>query len=412
MSARLTPPDLTARHPELGTGPVPTDIYYDPAFYERELEAIFKRVWLCMGRVEQVRQAGDFFVKEIPTFGMSILVVRGKDDRIRAFHNVCQHRGNHVELKREGNCNVFRCPFHGWAYGLDGRLAGVPDAEGFYDLDRDAKGLPAVHLDVWEGFIFINLDDPPSMSLEEFLGEQGSDLVGYPFHRGTQTFEYEGVVGCNWKCMVDSFCETYHVPFLHKRSVTDTLAGPDNPFGRLIDVRLKGPHRTSSVVGNLAYQPNPVQGLAFQYAPGPSVTSGSVDEGTVLPKGLNQTRAPNWSIDVTVFFPGWIIVIGSGMYFTHQMWPLGPNEVVWQMRGFLRPASNAAQRFGQENSLVELRDAVLEDGNTLERIQRSLKQGLIKEFVFHDHELALRHHYHTVVNWVEHYERTGRAGAA
>lgn len=405
MSANVTPPTLTACHPELGTGPVPTDIYYDPAFYERELDAIYKRTWLCMGRVEQLRQTGDFFVKEIPTFDMSILVVRGKDETIRAFHNVCQHRGNHVELRRSGNCSVFRCPFHGWAYGLDGRLAGVPDAEGFFDLDRAAKGLPPVHLDTWEGFIFINLDDTPLMSLADFLGEQGRDLVGYPFHRGTQTFEYAGVVQCNWKCMVDSFCETYHVPFLHRHSVTDTLAGPDNPFGRLIDVRLKGPHRTSSVVGNMAYQPNPVQGLAFQYAPGPSVTSGSVDEGTVLPKGLNQTRAKNWSIDVTVFFPNWIIVIGSGMYFTHQMWPLGPNEVVWQMRGFLRPATNAAQRFGQENSLVELRDAVLEDGNTLERIQRSLKQGLIREFTFHDHELALRHHYHTVVDWVARYGR-------
>jgi hypothetical protein len=94
------------------------------------------------------------------------------------------------------------------------------------------------------------------------------------------------------------------------------------------------------------------------------------------------------------------------MYFTHQMWPLGPNEVIWQMRGFLRPATNAAQRFGQENAMVELRDAVLEDGNTLERIQRSLKQGLIDEFLFHDHELALRHHYHTVVDWVERYGRT------
>ena len=148
--------------------------------------------------------------------------------------------------------------------------------------------------------------------------------------------------------MVDSFCETYHVPFLHKRSVSDTLSGPDNPFGRLIDVRLKGPHRTSSVVGNLAYQPRPVQGLAFQYAPGPSVTSGSVDAKTVLPRGLNQTRAPNWSIDVTVFFPNWIIVMGSGMFFTHEMWPLGPDEVVWQMRGFLRPVQNAAQRFAGE----------------------------------------------------------------
>lgn len=195
---------------------------------------------------------------------------------------------------------------------------GVPDAEAFYDLDRAKKTLPQITLDLWEGFIFVNLLDEPDQTLAEFLGEQGADLVGYPFHRGTQIFEYEGEVGCNWKSMVDSFCETYHVPVLHKRSVTDTLAGPDNPFGRLIDVRLKGPHRTSSVVGNAAFRPNPVQGLAFQYAPGPSVTSGTVDESFVLPKGLNQTRAPNWSIDVTVFFPNWIIVMGSGMYFTHQ----------------------------------------------------------------------------------------------
>lgn len=205
--------------------------------------------------------------------------------------------------------------------------------------------------------------------------------------------------------MIDSFCETYHVPILHKRSIIDTLAGPDNPFGRVLDVRFKAPHRTISVVGNMAYQPNPVQGLAFQYAPGPSITSGSVDEKTTLPKGLNETRAENWSIDVQAFFPNWLIVIGSGMYFTHQMWPLGPNQVIWQMRGFLRPATNAAMRFGQENSMVELRDAVLEDGNTLERIQRSMNQGLIKEFVYHDHELALRLQHHTVVNWVADYER-------
>lgn len=407
MAARLEPPRLTLRHPELGTGPVPTDIYWQPAFYEREMRAIYRRSWLCVGRVEQLRRTGDYFVKELPTFEQSVLVVRGRDGGIHAFHNVCQHRGNQLVLERHGHCNAFRCPFHGWAYGLDGRLAGVPDAEAFYDLDRDRKGLKALPLELWEGFIFINLTDPPDMSLAEFLGEHGRDLEGYPFQRGTQIFEYEGEVGCNWKSMVDSFCETYHVPFLHRHSVTATLAGPDNPFGRLIDVRLKGPHRTSSVVGNPAYRPNPVQGLAFQYAPGPSVTSGAVDESFVLPRGLNQTRAANWSIDVTVFFPNWIIVMGSGMYFTHQMWPLAADRVIWQMRGYVRPASNAAQRFGQENAMVELRDAVLEDGNTLERIQRSLRQGLLTEFTFHDHELALRHHYHTVVEWVRRFEETG-----
>jgi len=401
----LTPADLTLRYPELGTGPVPTDMYWQPEFHDREMAAIYKRSWLCLGRVEQVKEAGDYFVKEIETFKMSVIVARAKDNKIRAFYNVCQHRGNHVELKPCGNADGFVCPFHGWSYSLDGRLAGVPDQRAFYDLDKSEKGLQQINLDIWEGFIFINFDENPEQTLTEFLGQQGADLAGYPFHLGTEVFEYEGLIKCNWKCMVDSFCETYHVPILHARSVTDTLASPENPHGRLIDIRLKGPHRTQSVWGNMSYQPNPVQGLAFANAPGPSITSGSVDMGADLPKGLNETRAENWSIDVTVFFPNWIIVMGTGMYFTHQMWPVSSNEVIWQMRGFLRPASNAAQRFGQENSMVELRDAVLEDCNTLERIQQSLDQGLLKDFIFHDHELALRHQYHVVKQWLEDFEK-------
>ncbi len=400
----LTPADLTLRHPELGTGPVPTDMYWQPEYYDREMEAIYKCAWLCVGRVEQVKDAGEFFVKEIETFKMSVIVARAKDEKIRAFYNVCQHRGNHVELKSCGKADGFVCPFHGWSYSLDGRLAGVPDQRAFYDLDKSAKGLQQINLDIWEGFIFINFADEPEQTLNEFLGQQGADLVGYPFHLGTEIFEYEGLIKCNWKCMVDSFCETYHVPILHARSVTDTLASPENPHGRLIDIRLKGPHRTQSVWGNVNYTPNPVQGLAFANAPGPSITSGSVDQTTELPKGLNETRAENWSIGVAGFFPNWIIVIGKGMYFTHQMWPVSSNEVIWQMRGFLRPASNAAQRFGQENSMVELRDAVLEDCNTLERIQQSLDQGLLKEFIFHDHELALRQQYHVVKHWLENFE--------
>ena len=405
---RVEPTTLTQRHPELGTGPIPTDMYWQPEWYERELKAIFRRAWLCMGRVEQLPKPGSFFQKELPTFGFNVLVTRARDKKIRAFHNVCTHRGNNIELRKQGHCAGFTCPFHGWSYGLDGKLNAIPDGEGFFGLDKRSLGLHELALDVWEGFIFINLDPKPAQTLEEFLGQHGADLVGYPFERGVAIFEYEGVINCNWKCMVDSFCETYHVPILHRHSVKDTLAGPDNPYGRLIDCRLKGPHRTQSVWGNAAYRPNPVQGLAFANAPGPSITSGAVEEGVVLPKGLNETRAPHWSIDVTVFFPNWIIVMGTGMYFTHQMWPLSANKVVWQMRGFLRPATNAAQRFGQENSMVELRDAVLEDCNTLERIQVSLDQGLLREFQYHDHEVALRHQYHVVKQWVEDFERGGR----
>lgn len=403
---KIAAQSLTGRHPELGTGPVSTDIYCDPQFYERELAGIFRRTWLCVGRVEQAPKVGDFFQKDLPTFGFAVIIARAKDQKLRAFFNVCHHRGNHVELRQSGHCVAFTCPFHGWTYGLDGKLVGVPDASGFFDLDKSQLGLRQLALDVWEGFIFVNIDPAPSQTLAEAMGEQGRDLAGYAFAGGTAVFEYEGTIECNWKCMIDSFCETYHVPILHKHSVKDTLAGPDNPYGRLIDCRIKGPHRTLSVWGNMAYTPNPVQGLAWQHSPGPAVTSGVRDETAVLPKGLNQTRAPNWSLDVAVFFPNWLIVMGSGMYFTHQMWPLSANKVVWQMRGFLRPASNAAQRFGQENAMVELRDAVLEDCNTLERIQVSLDQGLITEMLYHDHEIGLRHQYHVVKQWVEDFERS------
>ena len=403
MAAAVTPVTLTDRHPELGTGPLPSDPYWSDDFYQDELDAVFRRTWMYAGRAEELREPGDFVVKDIPTLELSLLFVRQKDGSVRGFHNVCQHRGNQLALDGRGHCLKFRCQFHGWAYGLDGRLLGVPDADGFPGLDRTEKGLREFPVDTWEGFIFFNLDPSPQWSLAEFLGQQARDLIGYPFDQGLNYFQFQGDVRCNWKSMIDSFCETYHVPHLHRKSITHTLAGPDNPFGRLIDVRLKGPHRTMSVGGNGRYQPKPVQALGFRYSAGPSVTSGGSSGQTTLPKGLNETRAPNWAIDVTAFFPNLIIVISSGMYFTHQMWPIGAHRVIWQMRGYLRSAANAAERFGQEHSIVELRDAVLEDANTLERVHRAMRQGLLPEVLFHDHELGLRHHYHTIVNWVEEY---------
>lgn len=397
-------PQLTRAHPELGTGPVSTDAYWKEDFYEREREAIFRHSWLWAGRVEQVPEAGDYFVKDIPTFEAKILVVRGKDGEIRAFQNVCQHRGNHLALDEAGSCKVFTCPFHGWSYNLEGKLAGVPDAGAFYDLDREALALPRLAVGVWEGFIFIHFDETPRESLAEFLGEQGAGLQGVPFHLGESVFVYRGNIETNWKCMVDSFTEAYHVPVLHKRSVRESICGPHNPHGRLLDISLAGHHRKVSVAGNPGYRPRPVQGLAYQYAPGAAVTSGDGRGLDTFPPGLNPTRDPTWAFDVAVFFPNWLLLIGGGMHFVHQIWPISAGEVVWEMRGFLRGAVTAAERFGQENAVVELRDAVLEDTNTLERIQASIRQGALPHFTFHDHELALRYHHHTVMRWVDAHE--------
>ncbi len=393
--AKVTPATLTARYPELGHGPLSTDIYWRPEIFDEELSRIFKPTWHCVGRVEQIPDVGDYFVKELPTFDLSAIIVRGKDLQVRAFLNACAHRGNQVELAQCGRRSAFTCKFHAWSYGLDGQLQSVPDASGFPELDKSASGLTRFACELWQGFIFINLSAQPTQNLAAYLGDQGADLDGYPFDHGTARFQYAGTVATNWKFLVDSFCETYHVPYLHRKTIHSTMAGPDNPYGRVVDVRIKGDHRTTSVWGNRAYSPKSVQGLALTHTPGVAITSAGADSLT-LPKGLNQTRSENWSIDVTVFFPGLVCVIGAGMYFTHQMWPLDANHTHWEMTGYLRPAENAAQRFGQEHAMVELRDAVLEDANTLERMQRNVRTGLIKAFHFHDHELSLRYQHHTV----------------
>ncbi|MAZ45653.1 MAG: hypothetical protein CMD74_02980 [Gammaproteobacteria bacterium] len=386
--------NLTAKHPEMHNGPVSTDIYWKPELYELEVERIFKKTWHYVGREEQISRTGEFFVKELPTFDFSSIIVRGRDNRIRAFMNACPHRGNQVELTECGRRSAFTCKFHAWKYDLEGRLAAVPDEEGFPLLNKADIGLKQFSCETWEGFIFINIQEEPDQTLSEYVGEQGMDLHGYPFSSGTSRFQFSGTVETNWKFLVDSFCETYHVPYLHSRTIRQTMAGSDNPHGRAIDVRLKGDHRTTSVWANLDYEPQPVQGLAAAAA-ATSITS-AVATTVELPKGLNQTRAKNWAIDVTVFFPGLVCVINPGMYFTHQMWPLGPNRTKWEMTGYLRPADNAAERFGQEHAIVELRDAVLEDANTLERMTSNVATGLIKEFHFHDHELSLRYQHYTV----------------
>ena len=153
---------------------------------------IFKQVWLNVGRVEEIPKAGDYLVKNIAAGEASVLVVRGKDGTIRAFHNMCSHRGNKVVWDGDGTCRgVFACKFHGWSYNTEGQLIFVPDEDQFFDLDKTAHGLTSVAADTWEGFIFINLAPQPKETLTEYLGELGERLHGFPFDRYTTRYTYQ-----------------------------------------------------------------------------------------------------------------------------------------------------------------------------------------------------------------------------
>ncbi|MDG1987835.1 MAG: aromatic ring-hydroxylating dioxygenase subunit alpha [Halieaceae bacterium] len=395
MPAELTPPEFHKRYPSLGTGAVSTDMYWKPEIFAKEVEAIFRPSWHYLGRIEQIQRPGDFFVRELRTFGISVLVVRGEDNEIRAFFNACIHRGNKLQVRTVGRRRTFTCKFHGWRYALDGRVDHIPDKEGFPGIDCKNIKLKQLNTAIWQGFIFVNINDQPEQTLEEYLGSQGGDLVGYPFEKGVTQFKIETEVNCNWKFLLDSFTESYHIAQLHNRSINGPMAGPDNPFGRAVDVRIKGLHRSFGTRGNLNFKPEPVQQLALNYSPSLSLTAAG-GEADHKPKGVNPTDSPDWCMDVNVFFPNLLCTIGGGTYFTHQVWPLSANKTHWELTGYLRPATNAAHRFGQEHALVELRDVVLEDLNILERIQKNIETGLIPEFHFHDHEIALRYQNYTV----------------
>ena len=394
---------LTARYPEIGTGPCDTWIYHDPDVYAKEIEAIFKRSWFMIGRVEQVAKSGDFFTYTLPTFRQDVLVCRDRDGNINAFHNVCTHRGNVAEHRREGHCNgLFTCRFHGWSFDLKGNLARVRDEEGFFDLDKAKLGLRPVPMGIWEGFIFVSPVDEPAQSLAEYLGEQGRDTAGYPWSACTQSYQIEAEVDANWKLVVDSPSEVYHIPVLHPTSAAPTMMASGNPMGRLLDVAIKGHHRTNSHYSVMA-EPKPVQRLAYFHAA--AAQNVAATDNVEMPVGINATRSPHWTVDLIVFFPTLQFTLSAGMYTAHQVWPLGPNKSLYQQRVFVRPAQNAAERFGQENSMVEFRDIVMEDFSTLERIQRACDTGQITEFHFHDHELALRHQHKVVTDILADYDR-------
>jgi phenylpropionate dioxygenase-like ring-hydroxylating dioxygenase large terminal subunit len=161
------------KFPELGTGPLSIESMVSPEYFELEREKIFKKTWLNVGRVEDIPNLGDYMVQSIAILQTSVIIVRGQDDQVRAFNNVCRHRGNEV-AQGCGNAKGFACGFHGWTYDTEGELAFVPDEGQFFDLDKQQMGLTALHCEAWCGFIFINAATGAVQPLVDYLGKWAS----------------------------------------------------------------------------------------------------------------------------------------------------------------------------------------------------------------------------------------------
>jgi len=396
----------TEHYPGLGTGPVSYEDSISADFYAKEQEAVFLKAWLNIGRVEQLPRVGTYFTRELTWAKKSILVVKDRDGTVRAFHNICRHRGNKLvwddypQEETSGSCRQFTCKYHAWRYDLDGSLDFVQQESEFFDLDKDNLGLVPVACELWEGFIFVNLAKQPEQTLAEFLGEMGTGLAGYPFAEMTQKYTFRSDINSNWKLFIDAFVEFYHAPVLHQKQSTPEEAKKLLGYGfEGLHYELFSPHSMVSSWGGMSPPKDPKMVKPMENALrsglfGPWDAPGVVDE---LPPLVNPTDHPSWGVDSFVVFPNFMILIWERQwYLTYHYWPLAENKHMFEVSAYFVPPKNARDRVQQEYAVAVMKEFALQDANTLEATQTMLETRVVDTFVLNDQEILCRHH-HAVV---------------
>ena len=194
---------------------IPASWYVDPQITDLERRTVFARSWQLVGRAEQVHKPGQYITWEIA--GEPLLVVRGSDQILRGFFNVCRHHAAAVMTEAAGETHNLRCPYHGWTYTLEGELRGTPDFGGVCNFDRASNSLVPLEAAIWENWVFVKIDRG-GPSLESFLGD---DLISQIRALELKNFHWmerrHYTLDCNWKVFIDNYLDGgYHIPYLHR----------------------------------------------------------------------------------------------------------------------------------------------------------------------------------------------------
>ena len=203
----------TATTYQQGAKTLPGFYYTSAGLLEQEVETIFRREWLCVGREERLREPGAYLVHE--RLGESVIVVRGRDGVIRAFHNICRHRGTKLCEAMSGHfAATIQCPYHAWTWSIDGRLVGAPHMQEVEGFDKGDYPLLSLPVERWEGFVFVSYSDRPLPFAEAFRP------VLVRFERCNLSSlvrvdrkDYE--VKANWKLIMQNYNECLHCPTIH-----------------------------------------------------------------------------------------------------------------------------------------------------------------------------------------------------
>jgi phenylpropionate dioxygenase-like ring-hydroxylating dioxygenase large terminal subunit/AcrR family transcriptional regulator len=289
---------------------LPAWVYRNPEFYELERESIFKRSWLMVGHASQVPNPGDYMT--LDAIGERALVIRGKDRALRAFHNVCRHRASRVVVGTAGNCpGAMVCPYHGWSYGLDGKLRAVPQEKTFSNLDKDQMGLMEIELEQWMGIVFVRFAGG-GPSVESTMSEFNEEARQYrieemkPWGKAVSLTE-----NFNWKFFCENDSEGYHVPKGHpglRRLFGSTYVDEDvksqssRSYSKLQDKMSDNWAERSyqHILPEAAHLPEGLRSAWIYYGFNPTfgmqLTPDLVDCYQVLPMGPDRCRIEGFSL--------------------------------------------------------------------------------------------------------------------
>lgn len=387
-----------------------------PAFFEMEREAVFRPAWHYIGREDTIPRPGMYFTKEFEVLQASVLATRNDKGEVQVFHNVCPHRGNKLVWDTDatqevsGRCKTFYCKFHGIQFDTSGQVALLTERDAWLGSQGEDLQLAPVPFEVWNGFIFVNLDrDGPKESLRVFLGDRyykGFD--DYPFELCTERYFVRMDARANWKTMIDGFSETYHAPTTHAKTFntgpTELMVYGAEHFG------VDGKHRHMVFAGlpddffNYDYERQ-----TNAYGTGPR--HAFPDALKILPQISNPTGLELWGNSSHKIWPNFFIQhYQPGWYLTYKMCPLSCNEMRFEIEIFMPKPRNFSEVLSQKASIYMVLEAALQDFSLLEATQLGLETRAFERYPLTDQEVLIRAFHREIYKAVEDYARTNDRG--
>jgi phenylpropionate dioxygenase-like ring-hydroxylating dioxygenase large terminal subunit len=420
------PEELRPHWQYLGRKDIPRERYLSKAWHDLEVERVWGRTWQMACRESDIPNVGDQTIYDVAD--RSVLLVRVSADVVQAYWNACMHRG--TMLREKAGCAAeIRCPYHGWTWGLDGRLKGLPSAWDLSHMDRDRLSLPQLQVACWGGFVFVN-PDTDAEPFESYAGPIIEHWKRWPLENRSKAIHVRNKLPCNWKVAMDAFIEGYHAAHTHPQAV-----GAASEANVQYDIWDGHVSRMLLLIG--IPSPDCPETLSEQEVLDLNLASAGIDVPIEVPDGLtarqvlattmhefarhqfgdevSSTDSPIDSVDVIVYylFPNLAIWAGSFGNIVYRFLPVGddPEQCTMEIiRLFPTPAGDQPTScpihdIGLDGNFLDapelgpfLAPVAYQDEEILPRVQRGMRTTVKPGISLTDYQESLIRNQHRLLD--------------